>query len=251
MTVTDQAGKKRRSETDALGRLIKVIEDPGDLNYETHYSYDALGNLRQVTQGSQTRTFDYDSLSRLVSATNPENGTMTYAYDPNGNLTEKTDARGVKTTMTYDALNRAISKVYSGTNSRRNGGGQCDASGELFLRRLLWLPSGAPSWPGTPSKGRLIGVTYGTGSEGTYYKYDAAGRIATNHQRQGTANYATTYNYNLAGDVTNESRGTSEGKPWEAAEGICRCLTMNAGRLSAMETVALPFLAAVPIWFAT
>jgi hypothetical protein len=28
-TVTDQAGKKRRSETDALGRLIKVIEAPG------------------------------------------------------------------------------------------------------------------------------------------------------------------------------------------------------------------------------
>jgi hypothetical protein len=53
-------------------------------------------------------------------------------------------------------------------------------------------PSGAPAWPGTPSKGRLIGVTYGTGSDGTYYKYDTTGRVATNHQRMGTSNYATT-----------------------------------------------------------
>ena len=94
VTVTDQAGKSRRSKTDALGRLIKVTEDPGGLKHETSYSYDALDNLRLVTQGSQTRTFDYDFLSRLTSATNPESGTITYAYDPNGNLKEKTDTAG-------------------------------------------------------------------------------------------------------------------------------------------------------------
>src|SRR5262249_27058399 len=114
-TVTNQAGKKRRSVTDALGRLIKVIEAPDELNYETIYSYDALGNLRQVTQGAQTRAFVYDSFSRVISATNPESGPVNYAYDANGNIIEKTDARGVKTTVTYDALNRATSKAYSGT----------------------------------------------------------------------------------------------------------------------------------------
>src|SRR5262249_3729937 len=115
-TVTDQAGKRLRSEADALGRLIKVTEAPGELDYETNYSYDTLGNLRLVTQGAQTRTFGYDSLSRLTSATNPESGPVTYAYNPNGNLTNKTDARGVITTITYDKLNRAESKTYSGNN---------------------------------------------------------------------------------------------------------------------------------------
>ena len=38
-TVTDQANKKRRSVTDAVGRLIKIIEDPGGLSYETNYTY--------------------------------------------------------------------------------------------------------------------------------------------------------------------------------------------------------------------
>src|SRR5262249_47299890 len=79
-TVTDQAGKRHRSETDALGRLIKITEDPEGLSYNTYYSYDALGNLRLVTQGTQTRIFVYNSLSRLISATNPESGIETYDY---------------------------------------------------------------------------------------------------------------------------------------------------------------------------
>jgi RHS repeat-associated protein len=237
VTVTDQAVKKRRSETDALGRLIKVIEDPGNLNYETFYSYDALGNLRQVTQGSQARTFVYDSLSRLVSATNPESGPVTYAYDPNGNLIEKTDARGVKTTMAYDALNRVRSKAYSGTTSEGTAAASLTPPVFYFYDDYSTLPSGAPSWPGTPSKGRLTGITYGTGSEGTYYKYDVAGRIVTNHQRQGIKDYATTYAYNLAGGVTFEQRGN-----------YLRISSSydGAGRLSSLATSFTPFLSYVP-----
>jgi RHS repeat-associated protein len=235
VTGADQAGKRLRSETDALGRLVKVTEDPGGVNYETYYSYDVLGNLRQVTQGSQTRTFAYDSLSRLISATNPESGTMTYAYDPNGNLLEKTDARGVKTMMTYDTLNRARSKVYSGTTPEN-----ATPPVNYFYDDYSGLPSGAPSWPGTPSKGRLIGVTYGPGSEGTYYKYDAAGRIVTNHQRMGTSNYATAYFYNLAGAVTREERGIPARR---------RILSGYdaAGRLATMDTGSYPFLTYVPL----
>lgn len=116
VTVTDQEGKKRRSEMDALGRLTKVTEDPDGFNYHTVYSYDVLNNLRQVTQGSQTRTFVYDSLSRLISATNPENGTITYTYDPNGNLLTKTDGRNITTTYTYDVLNRNKTVNYSDTS---------------------------------------------------------------------------------------------------------------------------------------
>jgi len=240
VTVTDQAGKRRRSETDALSRLIKVTEDPSGLNYDTYYSYDALDNLRQVTQGSQARTFTYDSLSRLISATNPESGTVTYAYDPNGNLIEKTDARGVKTTMTYDTLNRVKSKAYSGTNPEGTVVANLTPQVNYFYDDYSGLPSGAPSWPGTPSKGRLIGVTYGAGSEGTYYKYDAAGRIVTNHQRMGTSNYATAYFYNLAGAVTREERGIPARRRILMGYDV-------AGRVATMDTGSYPFLTYVPL----
>jgi RHS repeat-associated protein len=234
VTVIDQAGKKRRSETDALGRLIRVTEAPGELNYETYYSYDALGNLRQVTQGAQSRSFDYDSLSRLISATNPENGTMRYAYDANGNLTEKRDDRGVKTEMTYDKLNRVRSKVYTGLTSEGTAVASLTPQVNYFYDVYTGMPSGAPTFPGTPSKGKLVGVTYGTGSEGTYYKYDAAGRVVTNHQRQGTSNYVTTYVYNLAGSVTREDRGNpARRRNWMYYDEAGRLMSMQSGIFNA------------------
>ena len=50
VTVTDQAGKVRKSLTDGLGRLIEVIEDPSPgLDYHTTYNYDVLDNLVKVT----------------------------------------------------------------------------------------------------------------------------------------------------------------------------------------------------------
>jgi len=85
-TVTDEAGKASKSQMDALGRLTVVWEDPSGLNYETDYTYDALNNLLSVNQkGSdatkaRTRTFTYDSLSRLRCAANPESQVVTCPY---------------------------------------------------------------------------------------------------------------------------------------------------------------------------
>ncbi|MGH8247943.1 MAG: RHS repeat domain-containing protein, partial [Gammaproteobacteria bacterium] len=134
-TVSDPAGIAKKSLTDALGRLTEVIENssgPAADQVSTKYRYDALDNLKAVCQAGawgandscqngQGRKFIYDSWSRLTSATNPEytnasggNGTASFAYDANGNLTSKTDARGVATTFDpYDALNRPTRTSYS------------------------------------------------------------------------------------------------------------------------------------------
>jgi RHS repeat-associated protein len=237
MTVVDQSGKSRLSETDPLGRLIKVIEDPdGQLKYVTSYSYNALDNLCQIAQGEQIRTYVYDPFSRMISATNPENGTVTHAYDENSNLKEKIDARGVKTKMTYDALNRVVSKVYEGTTPEGTAAANVTPPVKFYYDNYDALPSDAPRWPGTPSRGRLIGVTYGTGSDGTYNKYDARGRIVTNHQRQGAANYPTTYTYNIADNLTAESRGSRRKNVMSYDD---------AGRLISVETALKPFLSFV------
>src|ERR1041384_2012181 len=139
VTVTDQAGKRRKSITDALGRLTDVWEDPQPenptgLNYQTSYTYDTLDNLVKVTQGAQQRFFMYDSLKRLIRSRNPEQNTrstldisdpitgngawsVAYEYDAGGNLTRKTDARGIYATYVYDALNRNTTIDYSDTAS--------------------------------------------------------------------------------------------------------------------------------------
>jgi len=81
-----------------------------------------LNDLTNVCQGSafsngvcpsgaQPRTFAYDSLARLTSATNPESGTASYTYDNNGNLKTKSDLNGNIVTSSYDARNQATSSA--------------------------------------------------------------------------------------------------------------------------------------------
>ena len=63
---------------------------------ETAYAYDGMNDLTSVTQGTQMRTFTYDTydaLGRLVTATNPENGLTTYTNDNNGNLIQEDQRR--------------------------------------------------------------------------------------------------------------------------------------------------------------
>ena len=160
---TDEAKNTSQRTSDALGRLTKVLEQNLDvLNYttcgpqgcttrpafgaETDYAYDAIGNLVTVNQlgvsGSdtaRTRSFTYDSLSRLICASNPETssaacpkiasanytaGTTGYSYDANGNLVTKTDARNVAVSFVYDGLNRVLTKkapAVSGTPAINDG----------------------------------------------------------------------------------------------------------------------------------
>jgi RHS repeat-associated protein len=140
-TVTDQAGKSRKSVHDGLGRLTQVFEDPGSsphLNYETDYLYDTLDDLTcAVQKGSDTtafttcaaapatwraRSFTYNSLSQLTQAVNPESGAINYTYNSDGTLATKispapnqTGAATVTATYSYDALQRMTQKSFSDT----------------------------------------------------------------------------------------------------------------------------------------
>jgi RHS repeat-associated protein len=179
-TVTDQAGKARKTVMDALGRVVQVYEDPAGLNYLTSYSYDVVGNLTGVSQGSQARTFIYDSLKRLTSSTNPESGTVNYGYDANGNLTSKTDPRAT-TTYGYDALNRLTTRSYS------------DGTPTVTYTY--------DSVSVTNSKTRLTSVSSSV-SANNYTAYDALGRVTTANQVTDGQTYSMSYGYNLAGGRT-------------------------------------------------
>jgi RHS repeat-associated protein len=212
-TVEDQAGKTRRSVVNALGQLVRVDEPDSSGNLElsngtpaqpTSYTYDTLGNLTQVSQGIQTRTFSYSSLSRLTSATNPESGTISYQYDANGNLTQKTDARGVTATYAYDALNRAVSRTYSDSTPAVTY--TYDASTV------------------TNSKGRLTSVSSSV-SATSYSGYDAVGKIIGSSQTTDNQSYSMTYGYNLSGALTTETYPSGR---------IVTTSYDNAGRLSSV-----------------
>lgn len=218
MTVTDQAGKVRRSKTNALGQLVRVDEPNASNNLgtldnptqPTSYTYDALGNLTQVSQDSQTRTFTYSSLSRLTSATNPEaHNTQgvavptTYQYDHNGNLTKKTDARGITIDYVYDALNRITFRDYPGT-----------ALDVTYTYDTL-----------LNGKGRLTSVVSSV-STTSYGEYDALGRIKQSSQTTNGQTYSMSYGYNLAGAMTSQTYPSGR---------VVTTSYDNAGRLSQLS----------------
>jgi RHS repeat-associated protein len=231
--VRDQAGKKRLSQTNALDQLTDVWEITASgaatmqvqfgaqtLNgYLTHYNYDALGNLQTVLQGYQTRTFEYDSLGRLTSATNPESGTISYQYDGNSNLVLKLDPRTGGTSLPncsiaytgthlatcyeYDALNRIKSRTYNDNAVTPSVNYKYDSQ---------VLPIGTPSFERGASTGRLVATLYGgeTSTTGNYYGYDALGRVKRSLQvtSDGQANQTyrfPNYDYDVAGNLKSET----------------------------------------------
>jgi YD repeat-containing protein len=217
-TVTDQAGKVRRSMVDAIGRLIRVDEPDASNNLgsttapvqPTSYAYDVFGNLTTVTQGSQMRTFTYDSLSRLRTAVNPESGSISYQYDDNGNLLVKTDARGVSAHFEYDSLSRIKRRWYNGSNQISGTTHNIPALPAVvgatdevkFYYDTQPLPTGAPSYIRGATVGRLVAQTYGTSIDGDYYAYDALGRATLKYQQTGSIAYSMSASYNLSGALT-------------------------------------------------
>lgn len=214
VTTTNEAGQQRKSCSDGLGHSTSVFEDPSSLNYETDYTYDALNNLLTVNQkgGStdstqwRTRTITYDSLSRVIQSSTPEQGTLSLAYltsaggncsgDPTA-VCRRTDARNITTTYTYDALNRVTQKSYSdGTTPTANF---------VYDTASGW---GNPSATQSNIIGRLSEI-YETGTTipgNQIFGYDSMGRINVNNQCTpsicGTGNYPVSATYNLIGGLT-------------------------------------------------
>ena len=232
-TVTDQAGKVRYSEVNALGMVVDVVEAPGGLAYQTNYTYDVAGNLLTVVQGAQTRTFTYDSLYRMRTAAHPESGMTTYTYDDNGNLLTKQDSRLVTTTLTYDAINRITSKTYSDGTPRAD-----------YFYDTQSLPGGAPTFDRGHAKGRLVAVTYGGGSEGSYRGYDAAGAVLRQIQQTDSVNYLVEASYNLAGRMASQ---TYPAVPGAGDRRVVAFSYDNAARLSGLTSAATSYAPAASV----
>ena len=224
VTSADAACKVRTNTEDALGRLTYVVEDPtipspavystcsqnpappAHVNSTTAYLYDVTDHLVSVTQntgqtiangGSQGRSFVYDSLGRLKTAVNPETGSIGYQFDNNDNLQEKDTANGNATVFVYDALNRVISKTYSGPLA-------------ASTPAVTWCYDGNTSAAGCPNAptgsymtGRLT-MVQNSNSATLYSVYDALGRVTgLSQQTVGMAMpYPTmSYTYDLAGET--------------------------------------------------
>ena len=206
--VTDPTGKWRRSRVNGIGQLVEVDEPnavgatvastgcpgTGEPIWVTSYANDLLGNLTQVIQnGSHTRTFTYDSLSRLLTSANPETGTITYTYNADSTVFTKKDARSITATYAYDALHRETGVSYS--------------NGDPSLT-FTYDGTGCLGLTACQNIGHRTSTTDGAGSESWAYQVDKTNSRSI-HREQRTTNSSpsnitktTTYYLDLADNVT-------------------------------------------------
>ncbi len=207
-TITDQAGRKRKGIVDALGNMVRVVEDPDGDNLVTDYVFDKMGNLRKTAQGSQNRYFRYDSLGRVIYArqveqdananfsganyadpiTGNDQWSVRYQYDDNGNISSITDARNKTINAAYDHLNRLTVRDYSDT-----------AMPDVHF---YFDGKGLDSVPGF-SKGQTTRVSSSV-SETRYTSFDGSGNLLSSQQITDGNTYNFSYGYNLSNTLIRE-----------------------------------------------
>jgi YD repeat-containing protein len=211
VTAIDARGLPTVTETDLLGRTLRVTDAAGD---KVEYTYFENGNKKSETTtelrpdgGTDTYviTYDYDDQNRLIhvnDTSDPQHVlTTTYAYDPRGLKTSETDAEGHATSYEYDLNGR---------------------------RTKATLPEGIVTSFSFDDADRLRVITDAKGHT-TTYDFDENGRpsrVTWNDSRSATRSYDA--EDNLVG--TSDPNGTSTILTYDDADRLVRKdFTLGAG----------------------
>lgn len=193
---------------DSLSRVTSVTDGKGQ---KTTYSYDALDRVTQILYGGTT------SCSSSSTCT-------TIQYDPDGNLTSRTDASGT-TGFGYDTMNRLTKKTLpsstwncsgqTGITFAYDGVGNltsyCDAGGSVSytydtVNRVSNLAEPGGTCSGTPSlcttfsydnDNRLTKLTFPGGATESL-TYDGAGNETSVIGKDSSNNVLTSISYGYA-----------------------------------------------------
>jgi RHS repeat-associated protein len=189
---SDGLGIQRQLGYDALNRLVQTIDnyngaDTATQNTTTHYAYDSLDRLIQVTDPSNLATaYTYDGLSDTIGQVSPDTGSTSRTFDAAGNVLTRTDARGIAATNAYDALDRLTGTTYPDST-----------------QDVAYHYDEANSVTGCGSSypiGRLTRIVENTVT--TVYCYDNQGRVIEKQQIAGTTTDTTGYAYTTAGRLS-------------------------------------------------
>ena len=124
------------------------------------------------------RKFSYNALSELLSAYNPETGSIRYSYDADGNVATRTSpqpnqrstsAAAVTFTYCYDALNRLLAKGFVTSPAAPQ---QCTTASPYLSNPFVTNGYDGPNSVG-------LRTTMADASGHTTWNYDALGRVAS------------------------------------------------------------------------
>jgi|GEM_PF-919434 len=115
VVVTDERDKSVTYTYSAFGDPDdRWLMGVSDATGTTTYTRTPLGTIKQISQGSVTRTYTISSKEFLTGESHPETGSITYTVNDIGQVTQRSDA--VRTIgYSYDDANRLVGIDYPGT----------------------------------------------------------------------------------------------------------------------------------------
>jgi YD repeat-containing protein len=177
-TLLDYNGKTTTYTYDSMNRLLVRQPDPGLTDAPEIFTYTATGKRATMTDASGITTYVYDDHDRLSQKQTPQ-GTLTYTYDPAGNVAsmKSSNTNGVYVEYTYDSLNRLQTVVDHGLVGQQTTTYSYDPASNLAT------------------------VEYPNGLQSTF-TYDTQNRVTA------LSNAAASYTYTLDGTVGNRKGAT-------------------------------------------
>lgn len=235
-------------EYDAMGNPTRRLVAPGSLNLATQTEYDRLQRPRRITDARAGRIeldylggsthlrqltdpralitqYERTGLGSTTLLSSPDTATTSYTLDAAGNVRTRVDARGVVAHLSYDALNRLTSIVYSDGSRSASYSWIYDETGPGFSNGV----------------GRLTTALHPQGF--SRYAYDAQGRVVAHTQRVsdtlGTSSLTATvgYQYDAAGRLVRIAYPS----------GRLVTIAHTGGRPSAISAAESAGVAAVPL----
>ncbi|WP_166838482.1 RHS repeat protein [Rheinheimera pleomorphica] len=188
--MTDALGNTTNYQYDALNRLISEQAPDASIT-EYNWQGDALN---KVTDSRDNATeYQLSVLQDVDTQISPDSGTTGYEYDMAGNVIAATDARGIRTSFSWDGEGRLLSKANSSVHN----------------------------WQYNNATGQLTGISDDSGS--TSWQYNSAGQLSSqtaiingnsytlnwaydSYQRPGSLTYPggnqVSYEYNTANQLS-------------------------------------------------
>jgi RHS repeat-associated protein len=209
--------------TDSRGRTTALTQWRGDIGAipeTTTYAYYPSGRLESMTDptGANTWSWTYDGQGHPLTATDPDTGTTSNTYWPDGDLKTTHSSRTYNHYFTYDVLDRKTAE-YTGTSSAGAqlatwSYDQASITGTSY--RAVGLPSGSTAY---------VGGTAGQPGTGTAYShtitsYDTLGHPTAASTTIGgstalAGSYATSYGYAPDGSPKTQTDPAEGGLPSE------------------------------------
>ena len=232
---TYPAGQTTSYVFDGLGEVVKETSPSvtdrvtGAVHQAvTTTSYDADGDVLSQTvadatggDSSRTKSYTYNTLDEVATATDGDNGVTRYSYDGYGNKTSEIDPGGVTTNYAYDPDGKQLSTTLVGYTGSPSGS---QAAANLVTDSRTYDPAGRLASE-TDAMGFTTSFTYTDnglpvtetrtstvpGNTGSYVlqnkTYNAAGQMT--QQVTGNGTLTTSYTVDAAGRVDSQTADPS------------------------------------------